>query len=100
MDSADWHRETIKAEIRKTGTTLSALAERHGYEESAVRVALGRPWPAVEKIVADLLGRHPKAIWPSRYDAEGRPRTAARSSAKLKRSPRRRHRQNETRALT
>lgn len=100
MDSADWHRETIKAEIRKTGITLSALAVQHGYEASAVRVALGRPWPAVEKIVADRLRKLPQAIWPSRYDGHGRPRSAARSRAKLKRSPRRRHRQNEPRALT
>lgn len=70
----DWHKEEIKAAIRMSGLTLSALSLMHGYRESAVKKALARPWPAVERIIADHLSVKPQEIWPSRYDANGHPR--------------------------
>ena len=30
-----------------------------------------KPWPAMEKIIADIIGVHPMEIWPSRYKADG-----------------------------
>ncbi len=68
----DWHREQVKAAIRMKGITLTELATNHGYEASAVRKTLSRPWPVVEKIIADLLGMRPQDIWPSRYHADGK----------------------------
>ena len=89
------HREDIKAAIRKSGTTMNGLARRHGYSVTAVRIALRRPWPAVEAIVAKHLGRAPKDIWPSRYDADGEPLRAVRSSkADSSRARAGAHRQN------
>jgi len=69
----DWHAEDIKAAIRKTGVTLTSFALAHGLSESAVRQTLRRPWPRVEALIAGHLKQRPQAIWPSRYDARGRP---------------------------
>ena len=90
MTTGDWHPEQIKAAVRMRGPSLDALSRNHGYERSACRYALRRPWPAVEKIIADALGLSPQAIWPSRYDAKGLPLTRRKSTARR----RRRHRQN------
>lgn len=88
----DWHREQIKAAVRMTGTTLSALARKSGYEPSSFSWALRRPWPAIERIIATHLGRQPKDIWPTRYDRRGAP-LAGRRQKPSARSPER-HRQN------
>ncbi len=76
--AADWHREDIKAAIRKTGTTLEALALAHKLDRSAVRATLLRPWPRVQTIVAQHLGTQPQKIWPSRYGPDGLPLRGAR----------------------
>jgi Ner family transcriptional regulator len=55
------------------GVTLTELSRQHGYCDRAVGIALARPWPAVERIVADFLGREPWDLWPERYDEQGRP---------------------------
>lgn len=70
---ADWHREDIAAEIRKTGVALVELSRRNGLHGSAVSCALRRPWPSVELIIAEHLGKSPADIWPSRYTPDGKP---------------------------
>lgn len=72
----DWHRADVMAALRKTPEkwTLRGLALAHGYSRSAVSEALNRPWPAVERIIADALGLEPWDIWPSRYNADGTPK--------------------------
>jgi len=90
---ADWDREKVKYEVRRRRLTLSALSLRHGYADSAVRKALGTPWPAVEKIIADFLGIKPWEIWPSRYHTDGTPRSIAGGKRDHMRRRRRRHRQ-------
>ena len=72
-EAGDWHREDIKAAIRKTGITMEALAIQHGYERSSVRKALYRPSTPVEALIARHLRTTASAIWPSRYDAHGNP---------------------------
>lgn len=69
----DWHPEDVKAAVRKTGSSLTALALANGLSESALRRALLTPWPRAQAIIAKHLGRKPQAIWPSRYDARGVP---------------------------
>ena len=32
-----------------------------------------KPWSAMEKTVADIIGVQPMEIWPSRYDSAGKP---------------------------
>lgn len=83
----DWHAEQVKAAIRMRGSTLSALAERHGYDASVITKAMNRRWPAVEAIIAQFLDLHPKEIWPSRYDRSGssiRPKARRARAARLR----------------
>lgn len=69
----DWHPEDIKAAVRKTGTTLSALSRAAGLSDGAAKRALETPWPRAEAIIAHCIGRRPQDIWPSRYDRNGAP---------------------------
>jgi Ner family transcriptional regulator len=71
VSASDWHREDIKAAVRKSGTTLVALALRHGFTETTVRKALDRPSSRSEAIIARQLGVTPQTIWPSRYESDG-----------------------------
>jgi Ner family transcriptional regulator len=74
MKPSDWHPEDIKAEIRKTRITLRKLALDHGLNGTAINTVLRQPWPRVEAIVANRLGRRPQDIWPSRYYDDGTPK--------------------------
>lgn len=71
---ADWHPEDVKAAIRKTGISLEALGRAGGFSAGAVAIALRRPIPRVEALIARHLGLTPQQIWPSRYDDQGKPR--------------------------
>jgi Ner family transcriptional regulator len=71
---ADWHPEDVKAAIRKTGTTMEALGLSAGFSRVVVGIALRRPMPRIEALIARHLGVAPQTIWPSRYDAEGNPK--------------------------
>jgi len=88
-----WHKEDIRAEIRKTGVTLTELALNNGMEQSAVRVALCRPHFAAEQLIAKHLGRKPQDLWPDRYEADGTPKHP-RSRRKYSGQPPAGHRQN------
>ena len=72
--SSDWHREDIKAAIRKTGATLRSLSQDAGYHHSAGNQTLMRPWPAMQAVIAQRLGLRPQEIWPSRYLQSGDPK--------------------------
>lgn len=64
----DWHKEDIKAALRKRGTNMNELARQHGYRNfSAIRQALQHAYPRAERIIASALGVPPEQIWPSRY---------------------------------
>lgn len=64
----DWHRADIVAAVHKAGWTLRKLAVHHGYKQATtLSVALDRPWPKGERIIARAIGTDPSTIWPSRY---------------------------------
>lgn len=68
------HREDIKAAIRKRGLSLAELSRLFGDSGGeVVRMALRRPWPAVEERIARFLKCSAAEIWPDRYDATGAP---------------------------
>lgn len=83
----DWHPEDVKAAIRKTGTTLAALSLKAGLSEGAAKRALVVAWPRVQALIARHLGLRPQQIWPSRYDACGRPLRGLRSFGAAKPRP-------------
>lgn len=70
----DWHPSDIKAALEKLGWSLRQLGFQHGYTgQASFSEAFRKPWPKVERIIADTLGVKPEVIWPSRYDSHGLP---------------------------
>lgn len=67
-----WHREDIKAAIRKRGTTMNALARDNGLPPSTVRNALSRPGYTGELTISRFLGVPPHELWPERWTEDGR----------------------------
>jgi Ner family transcriptional regulator len=62
----DWHPADVLAALKKCGKSLAGISIAHGYHPAAGK-ALKRPWPAMERTIADELGVTPEEIWPSRY---------------------------------
>ncbi|QNT25334.1 helix-turn-helix domain-containing protein [Ralstonia solanacearum] len=71
----DWHRADIKAALEKAGTSLRQLSLQYGYAPTSLKGALCAPWPAAEQIIATAIGVAPSAIWPTRYDESGNPKS-------------------------
>lgn len=71
----DWHRADIIAAVRKTGTDLSKLSVKHGLGIGVLRNCLNHPYPKYERIIAEHIGVTPQIIWPSRYHADGSPKS-------------------------
>jgi len=71
----DWHPADIVAALWKRRTSLIRLSRKNGYADGSLRIALRRPWPKAEKIIADCIGTTPHAIWPSRYLDDGSPKS-------------------------
>lgn len=70
----DWHPSDVKAALDKAGWSLRQLGFHHGYAgDSSLSEVFRRPWPKVEKIVAAAIGHKPEDVWPTRYDADGKP---------------------------
>ena len=74
------HKEQIKAALRMSGSTLTALSKSWGFDRSAISVALTRPWPEVETRIAETIGLPVQEIWPARYFPDGSPRPRAANS--------------------
>lgn len=66
-------RADIIAKIKNRGLTLKQLAENNDLSPAAISVCLSRPWPKVERIIADAIGIPADQIWPPRYATEGVP---------------------------
>jgi len=72
--SHDWHSAYIVYQLRLKGLSLRRLARLNGYAETSGTTAIYRPFPKVERLIADAIGVEPKTIWPSRYNADGTPK--------------------------
>ena len=74
-----WHKEDIKAAIRKRGQTLSGLSIAYNLPEATVRNALARPLLSGEQVISAFLGVPLHKLWPERWTSNGqriRPRYA------------------------
>jgi Ner family transcriptional regulator len=69
----DWNKAYIVAALHAGGTSLRKLSVAKGYSENTLRSTLHRPWPKGEKIIAEAIGEKPHDVWPTRYDADGKP---------------------------
>ena len=70
---SDWHSADIKAALAKKGYSLARLARENGYADTSPSNAFRQSWPAMEKIMAAVIGIPPQEIWPSRYNSDGTP---------------------------
>ncbi len=76
MDDAlknGWTITEIKAALEEEGWSCRQLSFSRGYQSNAVQTALHRPYPAVEKIIAHVVGVSAHEIWPDRYGDDGKP---------------------------
>lgn len=69
----DWHPADIKAALAKRGFSLARIARENGYVDTSPSKVFLKQWPAMEVIMAGIIGMAPKDIWPTRYDNEGNP---------------------------
>ncbi len=72
MPKNGWHKEDIKAAIRKRGTTMNALARDLDLPTSTVRNALVRPVYSGEMAISRFLGVAAHELWPDRWAPDGR----------------------------
>ena len=66
-------RAWIKYQLELAGYTLSSLARELGVSRHAPKLALDRPYPRMERAIAEKIGVAPHVIWTERYDENGLP---------------------------
>jgi Ner family transcriptional regulator len=66
-------REWVKFCLHLKGYTLKSFGQRHGVTAGTVGVVFSRPFPRMEKLIADILETPPQNLWPSRYGEDGLP---------------------------
>ena len=72
----------IKYQLRRRGHTLTSLGRGHGVSRHAMGLALRKPYPKMEAIIAKALGLHLAELWPERYDRQGNPKRSMGRSPK------------------
>jgi len=55
------------------GRTLAQIAREAGVSRQCIYSVFRRPYPRMEKVVADALGMAVNVLWPERYYANGLP---------------------------
>jgi lambda repressor-like predicted transcriptional regulator len=66
-------REWVKFCLHLKGYALKSFAQRHGITAGTVGVVFSRPFPRMEKLIAETLETLPQDLWPERYDKNGKP---------------------------
>lgn len=90
------HPEDIKAAIRKTGISVSAVGINAGLTGSATRKALSHLVPAANRAIANHLKTTVQELWPEWFDERGNRKKSASSNRKVTRSKTACHRQKGT----
>lgn len=62
----DWHRADILAELRKKGWSLRSLAIEGKVSYNTLKSALDKPYPKMERLIANAIGVAPEIIWAGR----------------------------------
>lgn len=74
-DPKDWTRHDVLYAVRRTGTTLQRLSIDMGYARGTLGSALHMPHPKFERIIAEHLKKSVQEVWPTRYHADGTPKS-------------------------
>ncbi|SDH90292.1 helix-turn-helix domain-containing protein [Roseospirillum parvum] len=88
--SDDTRPETILYLLRCQGLTYADIDRRFDLAAGSARKAVRYPMRAGELAIAEVLGRAPRDLWPSRYNANGerkrpQPRTLYTHPVRLRR---------------
>ncbi|WP_032092026.1 helix-turn-helix domain-containing protein [Necropsobacter rosorum] len=62
----DWHRADILAALRKNGWSLRSLANAGNVSYNTLKSALDKPYPKMERLIANAVGVAPEEIWAAR----------------------------------
>ncbi|MCI7354463.1 MAG: helix-turn-helix domain-containing protein [[Actinobacillus] rossii] len=68
----DWHRADILAELRKKGWSLRSLAVEGKVSYNTLKSVLDKPYPKMERLVANAIGIPPEKIWAGRFAERNR----------------------------
>ena len=63
----------LRHQIGLKGLSLARISIDQGYHKSAVGLVRDYRYPAIEKIIADILSLTPQDLFPDRYTADGKP---------------------------
>ena len=74
-DPKDWTRHDVLYAVRRTGTCLAQLSKSLGFHEGSLGNALYTPCPKYERSIAEHLGLPVQTVWPTRYHADGTPKS-------------------------
>lgn len=93
--SRGWHREDIKAELRKRGSSLADISTGAGLERKTGAKSLDVPCPTANRAIAAFLRVPLHELWPDWFDQNGnripsrshRTRSASRHKSQKKVSP-------------
>ncbi|MCK3654880.1 DNA-binding protein [Pasteurellaceae bacterium Macca] len=70
----DWHRADILAELKKRGWSLRTLAIEGNVSYNTLKTVLDKPYPKMERLIANAIGVAPEIIWAKRFaDRNRRP---------------------------
>ncbi|WP_137971897.1 helix-turn-helix domain-containing protein [Pseudomonas sp. F(2018)] len=65
--------EWIKYQLRINDCSTAELARQLSVTDRAIRNAKLRPYPRIERAIAQALGIDPWRLWPERWNADGTP---------------------------
>lgn len=68
-----WHREDIKAAVRKRGANLRSLARSNGLDPNTMSRALRQRFPSYHLVISRYLGVSLHELWPHWYCRSGLP---------------------------
>ncbi|OOF68225.1 helix-turn-helix domain-containing protein [Rodentibacter caecimuris] len=63
----NWHRADIIAALKKQNWSLRSLAKNNGINYSTLKSALDKPYPKMERIIAEAIGVPAEKIWAERF---------------------------------
>lgn len=71
--AGDWPWHKVLYELAEAGWTISALAARHKRNRTIYSHIRRLPMPKAQAEIAAAIGLSPLAIWPTRYEVDGKP---------------------------
>lgn len=84
-------RAWVKYQVHLQGRSLAQIAADAGVRRSTLYQTFLRPYPRMEKIIADAVGLTPQVLFAERYDEDGLPNRRMGRPPQKSTSTRRKH---------